>query len=166
MSCNDGLNSDSAPAARRLATVAEPIHISAAHLRRCLPHGPPFIWLDEVTVFPAVGRAIGTRLYHAADPVFDGHFPGDPVLPGVIIVEALAQTGGVLLAVQNQSGPLRGTLAKIDVRFYESVRPGSTLTTDVTLSRRVNSIVEFACEAYTTQGPVATGRVVISTVET
>lgn len=101
-----------------------------------LPHRPPFRFVDDV-VSVAPGESISARYSVTGDEAFlAGHFPGNPVFPGVIQLEALAQAGAIaLLADERYAGklPLFGGVES--VRFRRMVKPGDTLALDVTLER-------------------------------
>jgi 3-hydroxyacyl-[acyl-carrier-protein] dehydratase len=99
-----------------------------------LPHRPPFLLVDEVEELEPGVRCVATRTLRDDDFWFAGHFPGNPVMPGVLIVEALAQTATLAAASAGAgpaAGPLEGKIglfAGIDkVRFKRVVKPGDTL---------------------------------------
>ena len=111
-----------------------------------LPHRPPFLLVDEVEELEAGVRCVATRTLRADDFWFAGHFPGNPVMPGVLIVEALAQTATLAAAsagASSAAGPMEGKIglfAGIDkVRFKRVVAPGDTLDlfVEVTAARAV-----------------------------
>jgi 3-hydroxyacyl-[acyl-carrier-protein] dehydratase len=105
-----------------------------------LPHRPPFLFVDEVTSVEPGRRASGFWRLTGAEPFFQGHFPGRPTLPGVLMVEALAQLGGIaLLADTRFSGciPLFGGIDK--ARFRRQVTPGETLDMTVELDQLATS---------------------------
>lgn len=116
-------------------------------IKKVIPHRYPFLLVDRVEELVAGERAVGIKNVTANEPFFPGHFPEYPVMPGVLIVEALAQVGAVaLLSVEENRGKL-ALFAGIDkVRFKRQVRPGDTLRLDVRITR--------------TRGPIGFGEAV------
>jgi 3-hydroxyacyl-[acyl-carrier-protein] dehydratase len=110
-----------------------------------LPHRAPFLLVDEVTELEPGRRVVASREVRADDWWFPGHFPERPVMPGVLIVEAMAQTGAVAVLVEEQN---RGKIAFFagidDCRFKRIVEPGDTLT--------------LACEIDVVRGPIGRGK--------
>ena len=101
-----------------------------------LPHRPPFRFVDAIDLLEPGGRVVGRWRTRGDEDWFAGHFPGNPVLPGVLKLEALAQTGAVaVLADERTAGklPLFGGVE--DVRFRRIVRPGEELVMTVELER-------------------------------
>lgn len=110
--------------------------IESEEIQRILPHRYPFLLVDRVIEIEPPRRAVGLKQVTVNEPFFQGHFPGYPVMPGVLIVEAMAQVGGVaVLAADDYQGKL-ALFAGIDnVRFKRQVRPGDTLRIEVELDK-------------------------------
>jgi 3-hydroxyacyl-[acyl-carrier-protein] dehydratase len=102
-----------------------------------LPHRWPFLLVDRIVEYdPANRRIVGLKAVTATEPWFGGHFPGLPVMPGVLQVEALAQTMGVYVAKQPGFGDRIGLFAGIDeVRFKRVVVPGDVLRLEVVMEK-------------------------------
>jgi 3-hydroxyacyl-[acyl-carrier-protein] dehydratase len=102
-----------------------------------IPHRWPFLLVDRIVEYdPAAGRIVGLKGVTATEWFFQGHFPGLPVMPGVLQVEALAQTMAVYVSKQDGFGDRIGLFAGIDeVRFKRIVVPGDTLRLEVTMDK-------------------------------
>jgi len=93
-----------------------------------LPHRYPFLLVDRITACEPGSFAEGLRCVSANDPVFQGHFPGRPVMPGVLLLEALAQTGAVTLLTEEENRNRQVLLAGVrQARFRKPVLPGDVL---------------------------------------
>lgn len=127
-------------------------------IKEVIPHRYPFLLIDEVTELEEGKRVVAKKNVTINEPFFQGHFPDYPVMPGVLIVEALAQAGAVaMLKKEGNEGKL-GFLAGIDkCRFKRQVKPGDTLKLEVEITRLKGPIGkgkaiatvdgELACEA-------------------
>jgi 3-hydroxyacyl-[acyl-carrier-protein] dehydratase len=110
--------------------------LEAADIMRILPHRYPFLLVDRVVELEPGRRAVGIKQVSANEPQFTGHFPGRPIMPGVLMVEALAQAAGIaVLSLDEYRGKL-GLFAGIDdCRFKRMVVPGDTLRLEVTVEK-------------------------------
>jgi 3-hydroxyacyl-[acyl-carrier-protein] dehydratase len=125
-------------------TVQLPIDI--AGIQALLPHRYPFLLVDRVVEFEANKRVLAYKNVSNNEPFFTGHFPGYPVMPGVLVIEALAQAGGLLTQLSNHTGT-EGKLfylVKVDnARFSRMVVPGDKLELDVTLKRVIRNMAMY-----------------------
>jgi 3-hydroxyacyl-[acyl-carrier-protein] dehydratase len=111
--------------------------LSTRDIEALIPHRWPFLLVDRIVEYePAAKRIVGIKGVTATEWFFQGHFPGLPVMPGVIQVEALAQTMAVYVARQPGFGDRIGLFAGIDdCRFKRIVVPGDTLRLEVTMDK-------------------------------
>ncbi|MCU0665532.1 MAG: UDP-3-O-acyl-N-acetylglucosamine deacetylase [Candidatus Omnitrophica bacterium] len=101
-----------------------------------LPHREPFLFVDRITEIELGKRAVGIKNVTMNDYFFKGHFPGKPVMPGVIILEAMAQVGGVMmLAVPENRGKLAFFMTMNNVKFRKTVVPGDQLVFEVIVGK-------------------------------
>jgi 3-hydroxyacyl-[acyl-carrier-protein] dehydratase len=126
-----------------------------------LPHRPPFLWVDHVeSVEPGV-RCIASKRIDPRAPFFAGHFPGDPILPGVFLVEAAAQTAGIMMGVSGASGGEKRLAAINQFKFLKPVRPDAVVDVETRLlveregMALVSAVVSVAGEI------VATGQLTV-----
>lgn len=110
--------------------------LEAADIMRIIPHRYPFLLIDRVIELEPGKRVIAIKAVTANEPQFTGHFPGRPIMPGVLTVEALAQTGAVaVLSLPEHRGKLALFAGIDDCRFRRTVLPGDTLRLEVTVEK-------------------------------
>ncbi|MEW5954826.1 MAG: 3-hydroxyacyl-ACP dehydratase FabZ [Bacillota bacterium] len=103
-------------------------------IQKILPHRYPFLLVDRILEFEPGKRAVGLKNVSANEPYFAGHFPGHPVMPGVLIVEAMAQVGAVaLLSMPELKGRIALFAGIEKCRFRRQVAPGDQLVMEVEL---------------------------------
>jgi 3-hydroxyacyl-[acyl-carrier-protein] dehydratase len=114
-------------------------------IEEIIPHREPFLLLDEVTVLEPGVRVVARKLIRPDEWYLAGHFPGRPIMPGVLMVEALAQAGAVaVLSEPENQGKLALFAGIDDVRFKRIVEPGDEL--------------ELTCELEKVRGPIGRGK--------
>lgn len=124
--------------------------VGAERIANILPHRYPFLLVDRVIELESGKRIVALKNVTTNEPFFQGHFPGHPVMPGVLIVEALAQASGLLIGLSDK-GESRGKLfylAKVDnARFNRPVCPGDQLRLEVQLKRLIRGMGIFVARA-------------------
>ena len=128
-----------------------------------LPHRYPFLMIDRVTEYEPGKRLVALKNVTINEPFFQGHFPGEPVMPGVLILEALAQASGVLVQLSAPYDPNSNPLyylVKIDkARFSQVVKPGDQLVLEVVQKRMMLRMGQFVCQAKVDGKVVASAEV-------
>jgi len=110
-------------------------------IEKRIPHRPPFLWIDRVEELKAGVRCVAWLFVDANNPVFTGHFPGSPILPGVLLIEAVAQTAAVMLVHDAPSES--GLLASVNrFKFFRPVFPGMQLRIE---TRILTQVGRMAC---------------------
>jgi 3-hydroxyacyl-[acyl-carrier-protein] dehydratase len=129
--------------------------LEGERLRTLLPHGPPFLFIDRVIELTPGIRGVALKLVTANDPILVGHFPGQPIMPGVLIVEACAQLAAIVLTASSMTGGAGGAvragigyLASINrFKFLSLVVPGDCLRLHVRIGKRVGGLQQIQAEA-------------------
>jgi len=117
-------------------TVDLPLPLEAADIMRIIPHRYPFLLIDRVVELEPGKRVVAMKSVTANEPQFTGHFPGRPIMPGVLMVEALAQAGAVaVLSLPEYRGKLALFAGIDECRFRRTVLPGDQLLLKVELEK-------------------------------
>lgn len=117
---------------QRSRLVTKEAKLDVHQVQRVLPHRYPFLMIDRIVEMDGTRRAVAIKNVTINEPFFQGHFPGEPIMPGVLIIEALAQLGGVLLSQKLEHKGKMAVLLSLDrVKFRRSVRPGDQLILEV-----------------------------------
>jgi 3-hydroxyacyl-[acyl-carrier-protein] dehydratase len=146
-----------------------PFNYDIQRIQALLPHRYPFLLIDRVTELVIGKRVVALKNVTVNEPFFNGHFPGNPVMPGVLIIESLAQAAAVLafesVPAKEPGKPRIVYLAGIDgARFKKPVIPGDQLILTVVVERIMRNIGKFKCEA-TVDGNIVTEANIIAALQ-
>jgi 3-hydroxymyristoyl/3-hydroxydecanoyl-(acyl carrier protein) dehydratase len=128
--------------------VTKPSVIERSEIERLIPHRPPFLWIDRVEELEPGVRCVAVSFVDPANPIFAGHFPARPILPGVLLIEAVAQTAGVMLGsaaprATDQSASGMALLAAVNrFKFLKPVTPGQELRVE---TRKLTEVGQMVC---------------------
>jgi len=133
-------------------------------IKAILPHRPPFLFVDKIVDYTD-GQSIITERYISTQEEFlEGHFPGRPIMPGVLISEALAQTCGILVGLTIKTKGPKGNdilpalaLTTIDIKFQQAVLPESRLVMQALLQKQFGGLYRFSVKASVNEVIVAIG---------
>jgi 3-hydroxyacyl-[acyl-carrier-protein] dehydratase len=134
-----------------------------------LPHRPPFLFVDRVVELDP-GRSVVAEWAPPPDaPFFAGHFPGRPIVPGVLVTEALAQASGILLGLSERDtsrpapgGEPRYYLAEARMKYLRPARPGETVRLRAVSEQELGGLFRFRVEATAGGDAVAAGSLVLA----
>jgi len=143
--------------------VIHPKVIGRSEIEALIPHRAPHLWIDRVEELEPGVRCVAVKFVDPANPVFAGHFPGKPILPGVFLIEAMAQTAGVMLgAAMPQAKHSGGTgvalLAAVNrFKFLKPVTPGQELRVETKKLTEVGQLAYIGGTVRVGAGMVANG---------
>jgi 3-hydroxyacyl-[acyl-carrier-protein] dehydratase len=132
-----------------------------------LPHRSPFLFVDRVTAVELGKRIVAEKDLCAEACFFAGHFPGRPIMPGVLVSEALAQTSGLLLGLTQKEksvshGQIPYFLANVNMKFFSPAKPGETLRLESVLKKAYGHLFLFDVSAYVMTTPIAKGTLALA----
>ena len=135
-------------------------------IQRIIPHRYPFLLVDKILEMEPGKRCVGIKNVTVNEPFFQGHFPGNPIMPGVLQVEALAQVGAVcVLSLEENKGKL-AVFAGIDnFKFKRQVVPGDTLRLEVEIVQMRRNIGKGEGVAYVGDEIACKGQITFALVE-
>ena len=137
-----------------------------------LPHRPPFLFVDRVVELEPDQSIVAERELRPEEPQFSGHFPGRPILPGVLVAEALAQTSGLLLGLSEKlsaasppAHPRMFYLAGTNMKFKHTVAPGEVLRLLAKRDAVFGGLFRFEVEATAGRNVIACGSLTLARIE-
>lgn len=140
--------------------------LNSQEIQEIIPHRYPFLLVDKIVEMEVGHKAVGIKNVTINEPFFQGHFPGHPVMPGVLIVEALAQVGAVaLLASEEYKGKLALFAGIDEVRFKQQVVPGDTLRLEVEILSVRRGIGKGKAVAYVGDKVTCKGQIMFGVVD-
>lgn len=122
--------------------------IDVKEIMSLLPHRYPFLLVDKVTELEPQVRAVGIKNVTINEPFFQGHFPNNPVMPGVLIVEAMAQVAGILAFKSGVNGKAVYFMTIDKVKFRKPVLPGDQLKFEVKVTHTRGNVWKFSGNAF------------------
>jgi beta-hydroxyacyl-ACP dehydratase FabZ len=118
-------------------------------IQRIMPHRYPMLLVDRVVEMDGVARAVGVKNVTINEPFFQGHYPGTPIMPGVLIVEAMAQLGGLLMSRKlEHTGKLAVLLSLDRVKLRHPVTPGDQLILEAVTVKAGVRTAALQCKAF------------------
>ncbi len=130
--------------------MSEPV-MNVQQIQELLPHRPPFLLVDRIVELEPDKRIVGVKCVTMNEPFFVGHFPGHPVMPGVLIMEALAQAAAIMalasIPAEKRAGKVTYFMAIDGARFRKPVVPGDRLELHCAMLRNKGSVIKVKGEA-------------------
>ncbi len=141
--------------------------IEVQEIMQYLPHRYPFLLVDRIVEYEEQHRIVGIKNVTINEPFFQGHFPGVPIMPGVLIIESMAQVGGVLVfkALPDRDNKLVFFAGIKTARFRKPVIPGDQLRLEMLLTRSRTSLGKLQGTAFVEDQRVAEAEIMFSMVD-
>ena len=140
--------------------------LSNVEIQGIIPHRYPFLLVDKIIDIEYGTKAVGIKNVTVNEPFFQGHFPGNPIMPGVLIVEAMAQVGAVsILGMEEHKGKLAVFTGIDGLRFRRQVVPGDTLRMEVEMLKFKRGIGVAKAAAYVGEDLAASGELMFAIID-
>lgn len=150
-----------------MSNMTPKLPVDVEGIKALLPHRYPFLLVDRVTACEKGKCLSAYKNVTANEPFFEGHFPGHPVMPGVLVIEAMAQAAGLLTQLSRSDEEIASQnkkvfyLVKVDkAKFSDTVVPGDRLDLEVELKRMIRNIAMYSCVAMVAGKQVACAEIV------
>lgn len=136
------------------------MELNNQEIQQIIPHRYPFLLVDKIIDIEDGAKAVGIKNVTVNEPFFQGHFPGRPIMPGVLIVEALAQVGAVvILRMEENKGKLAVFTGINNFKFRQQVAPGDTLRLEVEMTAFKRGMGKANAAAYVGEKIAAKGEI-------
>jgi 3-hydroxyacyl-[acyl-carrier-protein] dehydratase len=132
------------------------IEINLEEIKKLIPHRNPFLFIEKCSIIELEKEGIGYKKFHPSEYFFEGHFPDMPIVPGVIIVEALAQTAGIVVSKKYEHHENKSVLfmSVSKAKFRKPVLPNDSIQFHVNCINRVRNVYKFKGEAFNSFGNI------------
>ena len=140
------------------AAVTELDAMSIGEILEALPHRYPFLMIDRIVDIKGDDSAVGIKNVTFNEPIFMGHFPGNPIFPGVLIIEGMAQTAGAIVIKHDSTGGQKNIVLMLGVdnaRFRKPAGPGDTIEFHISKMHRRRNVGRYKAEAKVNGGVIA-----------
>jgi 3-hydroxyacyl-[acyl-carrier-protein] dehydratase len=140
--------------------------LSLEQIKNILPHRYPFLLIDRIIEFDPGKKAVGIKNVTGSENYFQGHFPDRPIMPGVLIIEAMAQVGGIIIMQMEISAGKLAVLAGINnVKFRSTVIPGDQLVLTAEIIALKSKFGKIQSKAVVNDKIVAEGEILFSLID-
>ena len=140
--------------------------MNSIEIQKILPHRFPFLLVDRITELKPKSKAVGLKNVTINEPFFQGHFPGYPIMPGVLVIEAMAQVSGILAFQSGAEGNSVYFMSIEKAKFRKPVVPGDQLIFEVNVIKQRNNVWKFSGQAFVDKKLVAEAEFTAMVTET
>ena len=151
-----------------IASVTELNAMSLAEILEALPHRYPFLMIDRIVDIDSDESAVGIKNVTFNEPIFQGHFPGNPIFPGVLIIEGMAQTAGAIVIKHDSTSGRKNIVLMLGVdnaRFRKPAGPGDTIEFHITKMHRRRNVGRYEAKAKVNGTVIAEAEITAMIVE-
>ena len=140
--------------------------MNSQEIQKVLPHRFPFLLVDRITEIKPKSKAVGLKNVTINEPFFQGHFPDFPIMPGVLVIEAMAQVSGILAFKSGAKGNSVYFMSIEKAKFRKPVVPGDQLIFEVNIVQQRNNVWKFSGQAFVDKKVVAEAEFTAMVTET